>query len=38
MYERRIVPVLRERMREAPVVALQGARSVGKSTVLRLIA
>ncbi len=37
-FERRIVPVLRERMRESPVVALQGARSVGKSTVLRLIA
>lgn len=38
LIERRIMPVLIERMRESPVVALQGARSVGKSTVLRLIA
>ena len=38
LIERRIVPILIERMRESPVVALQGARSVGKSTVLRLVA
>lgn len=38
LIERRILPVLLDRMRESPVVALQGARAVGKSTVLRQIA
>jgi uncharacterized protein len=35
---RRIMQILLARMHESPVVALQGARSVGKSTVLRLVA
>ena len=36
--DRRIGAVLAERLAESPVVALQGARSVGKSTVLRDLA
>jgi predicted AAA+ superfamily ATPase len=35
---RTILPVIAERMREEPVVLLQGPRSVGKSTLLRQIA
>jgi len=34
LIDRRILTVIAERMTEAPVVLLQGARSVGKSTVL----
>jgi uncharacterized protein len=36
--ERRIVKIARERMTETAVLALQGARSVGKSTVLKELA
>ena len=35
---RRVTDVVLARMREVPVVALQGPRSVGKSTVLNEIA
>ena len=38
LIERRVLQVARDRMTEAPVVALQGARSVGKSTVLAQLA
>lgn len=34
LVERRLAQVITDRMAEAPVVALQGARSVGKSTLL----
>jgi len=36
--ERGVLPVVLERMAEEPVIALEGARSVGKSTLLRSIA
>jgi predicted AAA+ superfamily ATPase len=36
--KRRVTEVVRERMAEVPVIALQGPRSVGKSTVLGEIA
>jgi predicted AAA+ superfamily ATPase len=36
--ERRITDVVRHRMREVPILVLQGPRSVGKSTVLAEIA
>ena len=36
--DRRVVEVVAARMREVPVVVLQGPRSVGKSTVLNQIA
>jgi len=35
---RRIEPVIRSRMRDEPVVALQGPRAVGKTTLLRAVA
>ncbi len=35
---RRTLGVVRERMRDEPVILLEGPRSVGKSTLLRLIA
>lgn len=38
MIERRVLSVVADRMTQAPVVVLQGARSVGKSTVLGAIA
>ena len=38
MIKRRVLNVAKNRMAETPVLALQGARSVGKSTVLRSIA
>lgn len=38
LIERRVLQVARDRMTEAPVIALQGARSVGKSTVLAQLA
>lgn len=36
--ERRLLPVVIERMRDEPVILLQGPRTVGKSTLLREIA
>lgn len=36
--ERAILPVVLERMHDEPVLALEGARAVGKSTMLRVIA
>ncbi len=36
--DRRILSIVEDRLREAPVVVLQGARSVGKSTVLAELA
>ena len=36
--DRRILSIVEERLTEAPVVVLQGARSVGKSTVLAELA
>lgn len=36
--ERRLQPVIRERMAETPVLLLEGPRSVGKSTLLAEIA
>ncbi len=33
-YERRLAPVVMKRMRESPVLLLEGLRSVGKSTLL----
>ena len=38
LIDRRILAVVAERMTESPVVVLQGARSVGKSTVLTAVA
>ena len=38
LIDRRILSVVADRMTEAPVVLLQGARSVGKSTVLAQLA
>ncbi len=38
LISRRVLEVARQRMTESAVLALQGARSVGKSTVLALIA
>lgn len=38
MIDRRIASVVQARMAEVPVVALQGPRAVGKSTVLRQLA
>ena len=36
--DRRILSIVEDRLAEAPVVVLQGARSVGKSTVLAELA
>ena len=36
--DRRILTIVEDRLRETPVVVLQGARSVGKSTVLAELA
>lgn len=38
LLQRRVLEVAQQRMREAPVVLLQGPRSVGKSTLLRALA
>ena len=38
LIDRRVLEIASERMKESPVLALQGARSVGKSTVLAAIA
>jgi predicted AAA+ superfamily ATPase len=38
MVERRVAPIVRMLLREEPVVAIQGPRSVGKTTLLREIA
>lgn len=35
---RRVLPVLRERLREAPVLVINGPRTVGKSTLLQHLA
>jgi len=37
-FARRIAPIVRERLDEEPVVVVQGARTVGKSTVVRTLA
>lgn len=36
--ERRLSAIIRDRLRDEPAVALQGARAVGKSTLLRAVA
>ena len=38
LVDRRLLPVIIERMREEPVILLEGARTVGKSTLLRELA
>ena len=38
LIDRRILSIVEERLAEAPVLVLQGARSVGKSTVLAELA
>ncbi|TVR33257.1 MAG: ATP-binding protein [Nitriliruptor sp.] len=38
MFERRVAPIVKVLLAEEPVIALQGPRSVGKTTLLRSIA
>jgi len=38
LISRKILPLIRERMRDEPVIILEGPRSVGKSTVMHVLA
>jgi predicted AAA+ superfamily ATPase len=38
LVDRRLTTIVRERLRDEPAIGLQGARSVGKSTLLRAVA